>query len=227
MSNFPSGDSHHSASQTHLSPLRASQSSAPPPFVHAAPVVAIAQAGKGCLTMLARHHLPLCGIVVGHCHPQCIICAADIVAIMQQGEERATWQGTTIHAVAAFHRRALLDTPLQLSWSHVTARNAQRCQGTFVRTATTLVVAPIVAWLPLLLPTEKGKKWPPMPRLHHPLCHPLSALPPLSLSREQARDGRQWRQGTIFCLPLLSLCTIIHAAVQAVEWSSCQAIKPR
>ena len=97
-------------------------------------------------------------IVVGHCHPQCIVCAADVVAITQHGEEWATWQGTTIHAVAAFHRCASLDTPLQLSQSRVTARNAQQCQGTFVCTATTLVVAPIVAWLPLLPPTEKGKE---------------------------------------------------------------------
>jgi hypothetical protein len=162
-------------------------------------------------------------IVVGHCHPQCIVCAADVVAITQQGKERVTWQGTTIHAVAAFHRRASLDTPLQLSWSRVTARKAQGCQGTFVRTATTLVVAPIVAWLPLLLPTEKGKERPTMPRLRRPLCRRLSALPPLSLSRERARDGRQWRQGTIFRLPPLSSCTIIRAAVRAVERSSHQA----
>ncbi len=166
-------------------------------------------------------------IVAGHCHLQCIVCAADVVAITQQGEERATWQGTTIHAVAAFHRRPSLDTPLQLSWSRVTARNAQRCQGTFVRTATTLVVAPIIAWLPLLPPTEKGKEWPTMPRLRRPLCCRLSALPPLSLSRERARDGRQWRQGTIVRMPPLSLCTIICAVVQAVKRSSCQAIKPR
>ncbi len=71
-------------------------------------------------------------IVVDHCHPQCIVCAANVVAIMQHGKEQATWQGTTIHAVIAFHCCALLDTPLQLSWSHVTARNAQRCQGNFV-----------------------------------------------------------------------------------------------
>jgi hypothetical protein len=166
-------------------------------------------------------------IVVGHCHPQCIICAADVVAIMQHGEEQATWQGTTIHAVVAFHRRASLDTPLQLSWSRVTARNAQRCQGTFVRTATTLVVAPVVAWLPLLPPTEKGKEWLTMPRLRLLLCHRLSALPPLSLSHERARDSRQWRQGAIFHLPPLSLCTIIRTAVQAVKRASCQAIKPR
>ncbi len=152
-------------------------------------------------------------IVVGHCHQQCIVCAADVVAIMQQGEEQATWQGTTIHAVAAFHRRASLDTPLQLSRLRVTARNAQRCQGTFVRIATTLVVAPVVAWLPLLPLTEKGKEWPMMSRLHRPLCRHSSALPPLSLSCEQARDGRQLRQGTIFCLPPLSSCTIIRAAV--------------
>ncbi len=74
-------------------------------------------------------------IVVGHCHPQCIVCAADVVAIMQHGEEQATWQGTTIHTVVAFHCRASLDTPLQLSRLRLTARNAQRCQGTFVRTA--------------------------------------------------------------------------------------------
>ncbi len=165
-------------------------------------------------------------IVVGHCHPQCIVCAADIVAITKHGKELATWQGTTIHAVAAFHRRALLDTLLQLSWLRVTARNAQQCQGTFVHTATTLVVAPVVAWLPLLPPTEKGKEWPTMPRLRCPLCCRSSALPPLSLSHEQARDGRQWRQGAIFCLPPLSSCTIIRAAVQAVERSSCRAIKP-
>ncbi len=166
-------------------------------------------------------------IVVGHCHLQCIVCAADVVTITQHGEEQATWQGTTIHAVIAFHPRALLDTPLQLSWLRVTARNAQRCQGTFVRTATTLVVAPVVAWLPMLLPTEKGKEWLTMPRLHCPLCHHLSALPPLSLSRERARDSRQWWQGAIFHLLPLSSCTIIHAAVQAVERSSCQAIEPR
>jgi hypothetical protein len=152
-------------------------------------------------------------IVVGHCHPQCIVCAAEIVAITQQGEERATWQGTTIHAVAAFHCRASLDTLLQLSRLRVTARNAQQCQGTFVCTATTLVVAPIVAWLPLLPPTEKGKEWPTMPRLCCPLCCHLSVLPPLSLSRERARDGRQWRQGTIVRLLPLSSCTIIRAAV--------------
>jgi hypothetical protein len=128
-------------------------------------------------------------IVVGHCHPQCIVCAADVVAITQHGKEQATWQGTTIHAVVAFHHRASLDTPLQLSWLRVTARNAQQCQGAFVCTATTLVVAAVVAWLLLLPPTEKGKEWLPMPRLRHPLCHPLSALPPLSLSREQARDS--------------------------------------
>ncbi len=136
-------------------------------------------------------------IVVGHCHPRCIICAANVGAITQQNKERATWQGTTIHAVAAFHCRALLDTPLQLSWSHVTARNAQRCQGTFFHTATTLVVAPVIAWLPLLPPTEKGKEWLTMPRLCRPLCRRSSALPPLSLSREWARDSRQWRQGVI------------------------------
>jgi hypothetical protein len=152
-------------------------------------------------------------IVVGHCHPQCIVSAADVVAITQQGKERGTWQGTTIHAVAAFHHLALLDTPLQLSWSRMTARNAQRCQGAFVRTATTLVVVPVVAWLPLLPPTEKGKEWPRMPRLCRPLCRHLSALPPLSLSREWARDGQQWRQGAIFHLPPLSSCTIICAAV--------------
>ncbi len=152
-------------------------------------------------------------IVVGHCHPQCIVCAADLVAITQQGEEQATWQGTTIHAVAAFHCCTSLDTPLQLSWSPVIARNAQRCQGTFLRTATTLVVVLVIAWLPLLPPTEKGKEWPTMPRLRRPLCHCLSVLPPLSLSREWARDGRQWQQGAIFRLPLLSLCTIICAAV--------------
>ncbi len=152
-------------------------------------------------------------IVVGHCHPQCIVCTADVVTITQQGKEQATWQGTTIHAVAAFHHCASLDTPLQLSWSCVTARNAQRCQGTFVRTATTLVVVPAVAWLPLLPPTEKGKEWLTMPRLRHPLCRRLSALPPLSLSHEWARDSRQWRQGAIFRLPPLSLCTIIRAAV--------------
>jgi hypothetical protein len=160
-------------------------------------------------------------IVVGHCHPQCIVCAADVVAITQQGEERVTWQGTTIHAVAAFHRRALLDTPLQLSWLCVTARNAQRCQGTFVRTATTLVVVPVIALLPLLPPTEKGKDWSTMPRLRCPLCRSSSALPPLPLSHERARDCRQWRQGTIFRLPPLSSCTIIRAAVRAVERSSC------
>jgi hypothetical protein len=129
-------------------------------------------------------------IVVGHCHPQCIVCAADVIAITQHGEEQATWQGTTIHAVLTFHRRASLDTPLHLSWSRVTARNAQRCQGTFVCTATTLVVTPVVAWLPLLPPTEKGKEWLTMPRLRCPLCHRLSALPPLSLSRERARNSR-------------------------------------
>jgi hypothetical protein len=128
-------------------------------------------------------------IVVGHCHPQCILCAADVVAITQHGEKQATWQGTTIHAVITFHCRALLDTLLQLSWSRVTARNAQRCQGTFVRTATTLVVTPVVLWLPLLPPTEKGKEWLTMPWLHRPLCCRLSALPPLSLSRERARDS--------------------------------------
>jgi hypothetical protein len=152
-------------------------------------------------------------IVVGHCHPQCIVCAADVVAITQHGKEQATWHGTTIHAVVAFHRCASLDTPLQLSRSRVTARNAQRCKGTFVRTAPTLVVAPIVAWLPLLPPTEKGKEWLTMPRLRCPLCCRSSALPPLSLSRERARDSRQWRQGAIFRLPPLSSCTIIHAAV--------------
>jgi hypothetical protein len=152
-------------------------------------------------------------IVVGHCHPQCIVCTADVVAITQHGKEQATWQGTTIHAVVAFHRRASLDTPLQLSRSRVTARNAQRCQGTFVRTATTLVVSPVVAWLPLLLPTEKGKEWLMMPRLHCPLCRRLSALPPLSLSHERARDSQQWRQGAIFRLPPLSSYTIIRTAV--------------
>jgi hypothetical protein len=161
-------------------------------------------------------------IVVGHCHPQCIVCTADVVAIMQHGEEQATWQGTTIHAVIAFHHCASLDTPLQLSRSRVTARNAQRCQGTFVRTATTLVVAPVVVWLPLLPPTEKGKEWLTMPRLRRPLCRRSSALPPLSLSRERARDSQQWRQGAIFRLLLLSLCTIIRAAVR-----SCRAIEPR
>jgi hypothetical protein len=166
-------------------------------------------------------------IVVGHCHPQCIVCAADVVAITQHGEEQATWQGTTIHAVVAFHRRLLLDTLLQLSWSRVTARNAQQCQGTFVHTATTLVVAPVVAWLPLLPPTEKGKEWLTMPRLRRPLCCRLSALLPLSLSRERARDSQQWRQGAIFRLPLLSSCTIIRAAVQAVKRLSCLAIEPR
>ncbi len=96
-------------------------------------------------------------IVVGHCHPQYIVCATDVVAIMQHGKEQATWQSTTIHAVVAFHRRTSLDTPLQLSWLRVTARNAQRCQGPFVRTATTLVVTPVIVWLPLLPPTEKGQ----------------------------------------------------------------------
>ncbi len=124
-----------------------------------------------------------------------------------------TRQGTTIHAVVAFHRCASLDTPLQLSWSHVTARNAQRCQGTFVRTATTLVVAPVIAWLPLLPPTEKGKEWLTMPRLRRPLCCHLSELPPLSLSCEQARDSQQWQQGAIFRLPPLSSGTIIRAVV--------------
>ncbi len=109
-------------------------------------------------------------IVVGHCHPQCVVCATDIVTITQQGEERAMCQGTTIHTVAAFHHCASLDTPLQLLRSHVTARNAQQCQGTFIHTATTLVVPPIVAWLLSLLPTEKGKEWPTMPRHHCPLC---------------------------------------------------------
>jgi hypothetical protein len=148
-------------------------------------------------------------IVVGHCHPQCIVCAADIVAITQHGEELATWQGTTIHAVVPFHRRVSLDTLLQLSWSHVTARNAQQCQGTFVRTAT----APVVAWLPLLPPTEKGKEWLTMLRLRHPLCRHSSTLPPLSLSHERARDSQQWWQGAIFRLPPLSSCTIIRAVV--------------
>ncbi len=165
-------------------------------------------------------------IVVGHCHPQCIVCAADVVTTAQHGKEQVTWQGTTIHAVVAFHHRALLDTPLQLSRPRVTARNAQRCQGTFVRTAITLIVAPVVAWLLLLPPTEKGKEWLTMPRLRRPLCCHLSVLLPLSLSPEQARDSRQWRQGAIFCLPPLSLCTIIRAAVQAIERSSCRAIKP-
>jgi hypothetical protein len=142
------------------------------------------------------------------------------------GEERATCQGTTIHAVAAFHCRATLDTPLQLSRLRVTARNAQQCQGTFVRTATTLVVAPVVAWLPSLPPTEKGKEWQTMPWHHCLLCHRLSALRPLSLSREQARDGRQWQQGTIFRLPPLSSCTVIRAAHRAIKRLSCQAIKP-
>ena len=156
-----------------------------------------------------------------------LFCTADVVATTHQGKEWAKFQDTTIHPVTAFDPCASLDTLLQLPRSCVTARNAQRCQCTFVRTATTLVVAPIIGWLPLFPPTEKGKEWPTMPRHCHPLCRRLSALPPLSLSRERARNSGQWRQGTIFRLPPLSLCTIIRTARQAVERSSCQAIKPR
>jgi hypothetical protein len=151
-------------------------------------------------------------IVVGHYHPQCchqcnwrskqgmakdakaplsvlppplssrtVVCAADIVAIMQQGKERPTCQGTIIHAVTAFHHCASLDTPM----------NAKQCQGTFVRTATTLVGVPIVCAAAIVATTEKGKEWPTMPRHHCPLCRRLSALPPFSLSHEWAWDSQQ------------------------------------
>jgi hypothetical protein len=165
-------------------------------------------------------------IVIGHCHPQCIVCAADVVALTQQGKNWATWQGTTIHAVTAFHCHALLDTLLQLSRLHVTARNAQQCQGTFVCTATTLVVPPIIAWLALLPPTEKGKERPMMLRLRCTLCCRSSALTPLSISHERANDGHQWWQGTVLRLVPLFLCIIIHTVHQAIKRLSCQAIEP-
>ncbi len=110
-----------------------------------------------------------------------------------------------------------------MSWSRVTARNAQQCQGTFVRTATTLVVAPVVAWLPLLPPTEKGKEWLTMPRLRRPLCRHLSALPPLSLSRVRARDSRQWRQGANSAC---RRCPCAPSSVLRFEPSSGRAVKP-
>jgi hypothetical protein len=118
------------------------------------------------------------------------VCATDIVAITQQGKEQVTCQGTIVYAVSTFHHCALLGTLLQLSRSLVTARNAQQCQGTFIRTATNLVVAAVLCAAAIVAATEKGKKWPMMPRRHCPLCHHLSVLPPLSLLRERARDSQ-------------------------------------
>jgi hypothetical protein len=96
MSILPSGDSHHPASQTHLSFLRASQSSAPLQFVRAAAVVAVAQAGKGRQTMLARPHLPLCG--------QCCWALSSTVLLSMPLQEQARngqqCQGTIVSAAA-------------------------------------------------------------------------------------------------------------------------------
>jgi hypothetical protein len=130
-------------------------------------------------------------VIIAH-----VLCTADVVAITLQGKEQATCQGTIVHAVAAFCCCTLLDTPLQSLRSRVMARTAQRCQGTSVRTATTLVVAPIISAAAIVAATEEVKEWPTMPRHCCPLCRHLSALPPLSLSCEQVKDGRQCQQST-------------------------------
>ena len=96
MSNLPNGTSHHSASQTHLCFLRASQSSAPLPFIYAAAVVAIAQVDKGRPTMPARHHLLLCS----HCHCALSSTLLPSMPLQEQARNGQQWQGTIVCTAA-------------------------------------------------------------------------------------------------------------------------------
>jgi hypothetical protein len=221
MSNFPSGDSHHSASQTHLSPLRASQSFALLPFVHAAPVVAAAQSGKGCPNMPAWHHLPLCvhccwplsstvhclrlrrcchhktgqgtGDMPRHHHPRC----------RRISSSRIVEHTAAVVAVARDSKERPTMPRHLCPHSHYLGSCAHCCMAAVVAA------------------NRKGQGMANNAKALLSALLPFVCAAPLSLSREQARDGRQWQQGTIFHLLLLSSCTIIHAAHPVIKQSSC------
>jgi hypothetical protein len=142
-----------------------------------------------------------------------VVCAADVVAITQQGMVWATCQGTIVHAVTAFCHRDLLDTP----------RNAKQCQGTFVCTATTLVSRPLFARLPSLPPQKRARNG---QQCKGTVVRSAAVCWQCRHCHYRVSGQGTAGQGTIFLLPWVSLCTVICAAHQVVERSSHQAINP-